>query len=54
MDFIGSDEEPKQMLMNIQNASMTANEVLLNITWRQEKIMTRLFTQYVNLQMRRG
>lgn len=27
MDFIGSDEEPKQMLMNIQNASMTANEV---------------------------
>lgn len=27
MEFIGSDEEPKQMLMNIQNASMTANEV---------------------------
>lgn len=27
MDFIGSDEEPKQMLINIQNASMTANEV---------------------------
>ncbi|MBD5506865.1 MAG: hypothetical protein HDR05_02105 [Lachnospiraceae bacterium] len=27
MNFIGSDEEPKQMLMNIQNASMTANEV---------------------------
>lgn len=27
MSFIGSDEEPKQMLMNIQNASMTANEV---------------------------
>ena len=27
MDFIGSDENPKQMLMNIQSASMTANEV---------------------------
>lgn len=27
MDFIGSNEEPKQMLMNIQNATMTANEV---------------------------
>lgn len=27
MDFIGSNEEPKQMLMNIQNASMTASEV---------------------------
>lgn len=27
MKFVGSDEEPKQMLMNIQNASMTANEV---------------------------
>lgn len=27
MSFIGSDEEPKQMLMNIENASMTANEV---------------------------
>lgn len=25
--FIGSDEEPKQMLMNIEQASMTANEV---------------------------
>ena len=25
--FIGSDIEPKQMLMNIQNASMTANEL---------------------------
>lgn len=28
LHFIGSDEEPKQMLMNIQNASMTANEVV--------------------------
>ena len=27
MHFIGSDEEPKQMLMNIENASMNANEV---------------------------
>lgn len=27
LHFIGSDEEPKQMLMNIQNASMTANEI---------------------------
>ena len=27
MNFIGSSEEPKQMLMNIENASMTANEI---------------------------
>ncbi len=27
MTFIGSDEEPKEMLMNIENATMTANEV---------------------------
>ena len=27
LNFIGSDEEPKQMLMNIENASMNANEV---------------------------
>lgn len=27
MEFIGYDEGPKQMLMNIQNASMSANEV---------------------------
>lgn len=27
MSFIGSDEEPKQMMVNMQQASMTANEV---------------------------
>ena len=27
LNFIGSDEEPKQMLMNIENVSMSANEV---------------------------
>lgn len=27
LNFIGSDEEPKQMLINIENASMNANEV---------------------------
>ncbi len=27
MNFIGCDEEPKQMLMNIENATMNANEV---------------------------
>lgn len=27
MSFIGSNEEPKQMLMNIENASMTASEI---------------------------
>ena len=27
MQFIGCDEEPKQMLMNIENASLNANEV---------------------------
>ena len=47
----------KSMLLDVKNVRekcLIDLLILLNITWRQEKIMTRLFTQYVNLQMRRG
>lgn len=50
-------EEFKSMLLDVKNVRekcLIDLLILLNITWRQEKIMTRLFTQYVNLQMRRG
>ena len=57
-DFLDSImKSSKSMLLDVKNVRekcLIDLLILLNITWRQEKIMTRLFTQYVNLQMRRG